>query len=395
MSADVALQAMFDRFLGRFMLPLVRGGEKVLVSYPIGLGALAYFEIAQQTDVTVASELVLQRQTVLRDLVPNPDPEAVDADDIRLLAALHNVLLCEHEELVGGMRGKARWGHCIDWAREHLAKVPACADSDLALRRHSLLHHLPALTREDVIVRTRAGSKRYLGQVPPKRALIWPKLRRVSTSQVVTPLTQVVDGDDARSIFTEILERSPLTCLLSMPYGQKDKLLRNPFTWTPATVAVLRRPEICRAVTYRHLDLGFSTVGPVLARATVAGLERLTSTRDGSSQAALAFGLRYLLNLHLTHLMTAADGDLMAPFDESWGESKDYRGLFFGWFAVAFSRADRLGAPEPPTEDLRSRETEYRRAAASVAGKQLADAARHIDWIVPTAADSALHGGQS
>lgn len=387
---------MFDRFQGRFVLPLIRGGEKVLVSYPIGVGALEYFELAQQLDATVASELVTTRQVILRELIPNASPEALDADDIRLLAALHNVLLCDHEELVRGVRGQQRWTHCLNWASEHLAKVPECDDSDRALRRHSLLHQLPHLTRQDVIVRTRRGSRRYLGQEPPKRALVWPRLRRVRTNKAVVSLPEMVAREDARALFTEILERSPLTCLLSMPYNKQGAVHLEEFRWSSQVVNVLRRTELCRAVTYRHLDLGLPAVGPALTRATTLGIERLSSTGHSVSQRDLTFGLRYVLNLQLTHLITADEGHVMTPIESEWFEGdKEIRALFLGWFAAAMARADRAGAPELMTRELKERESEYRKSARSFAGKAIEVAARQVDWIIPPAVDRAQQGGQS
>lgn len=395
MSSDVALKAMFDRFLSRFALPLVRGGETLLVSFPIGPGALEYFEDAVLRDRSVAGEILLARQLAMRDVVPDPELEALDADDVRLLAALHNVLLCDHEDLVGGPLGKGRWAHCLGWARETLEKVPPCLDPERALRRHGLLHLAPDLTRQDVLVRSRSGVKRYAGHAPPRSALFWPRLRHITTGEVTAPLPEAVTSPEARALLTEVLERSPLTCLLSMPYGAERSVHQTPLRWTPSVVSVLSSQSLCRAVTYRHLELGLRAVGPVLARATAAGLEALASVGGEDARRLLAFGLRYLVNLHLTHAATAPDNDLLTPARAAWEEADaPYRGLFFGWFVAALSRADRIGAPEPPDPDLEKREKDYLRAAASAAGGDLEAAARHVEWLVPPPAEhSELQGG--
>lgn len=395
MSSEVALKAMFDRFLSRFALPLVRGGETLLVSYPIGPGALEYFEEAVLRDRSVAGEILLARQLAMRDVVPDPELEALDADDIRLMAALHNVLLCGHEDLVGGVLGKGRWAHCLRWARETLEKVPPCADADRALRRHGLLHLAPDLSRQDVLVRSRSGVKRYAGHAPPRSALFWPKLRRITTGEVSAPLPEAVTDLEARALLTEVMERSPLTCLLSMPYGAEGSVHQAELRWTPSVVAVLSRQSLCRAVTYRHLELGLRAVGPVLARATAAGLEQAASSGSEEARQLLAFGLRYVVNLHLTHVATASDADLLAPIRAAWEEADaPYRGLFFGWLVAALSRVDRIGAPEPPDPALERREKDFMRAAASVAGGDLEAASRHVDWLVPPPAPhDELQGG--
>jgi hypothetical protein len=394
-SADVALKAMFDRFLSRFALPLVRGGEVLLVSFPIGPGALEFFEEAVLHDRSVAGEILLARQLAMRDVVPDPELEALDADDVRLLAALHNVLLCDHEDLVGGPLGKNRWTRCLGWARETLEKVPPCTDAEQALRRHSMLHLAPDLTRQDVLVRSRSGVKRYAGHAPPRSALFWPKLRRITTGEVTAPLPEAVTSPEARALLTEVMERSPLTCLLSMPYGAEGSVHQTDLRWTPSVVAALSRQSLCRAVTYRHLELGLRAVGPVIARATAAGLEQAASSGGEDARQLLAFGLRYLVNLNLTHIATASDNDLLAPVRAPWEEADaPYRGLFFGWLVAALSRADRIGAPEPPNLALDIREKDFIRAASTVAGGDLEAAARHVDWLVPPPAQvSALQGG--
>jgi hypothetical protein len=158
-------------------------------------------------------------------------------------------------------------------------------------------------------------------------------------------------------------------------------------------VKVLSEQSLCRTVTYRHLELGLNAVGPVISKATAAGLEQAASSRDDEPRQVLAFGLRYLINLQLTHISTASDEELVAPVIKSWSESgSEYRGLFFGWFVAALSRRDRIGAPEQPDARLETRERAYLKAAASVAGGQLEYAARQLDWLIPPAIPRAKQG---
>lgn len=396
MSNDVALQAMYERFMGQFVLPLLGNGKKLLVSYPIGPGAESFFEGAQELDPELRSEIIQLRQQALSKIVPSPPPSTLRVDEIQLLASLHNVLLCGHEELVGGFRGQARWEHNLGWAASHLSKVKECGNAETALRRHSLLHLLPMLTRDDTILKTRRGSKRYAGQAPSKLALIWPRLRQVSTALSTVDLDEVIASDDARDLYTEILDRSPLTCLLAMPYGNGGGVHRGNLRWSPQIITVIAQPSLCRAVTYRHLELGFERVGPPLAKALVDGLERMASSKDSREQALLTFGLRYIVNLQLTHLWSVKRDALTDPLERRWSENNSsFRPLFFGWFAAAYARIDRLGAPDINEPEFRERVRQYRRAAAAVAGESLNDAARHIDWIIPPQNQESLQGGQS
>ena len=378
---------MFERFMGRFTLPLMRGGqETVLVSYPIGHGAIAYFEGAQILEPGIPEAVEQARRETLSRLLPSPPAGVLDEDEIRLLAALHNVLLNSHEEIVGGLRGSTRWTHCLAWARDHLEGVAPCATAEEALGRHSVIHLAPRLTRRDVILKTRRGSNRYPGQEPPRRAMIWPKLRQVRTNNATATLPEVLDTDEARELFTEILELSPLTCLLSMPYSAPASIHQRELSWSLPVVRVLTRPELCRAVTYRHLELGFRRVGPPLSKALIEGLERLASGDRRTPMAeVLAFGLRYIVNLQMTHIWTALDEEeLIAPLNQSWSsENESLAGLFFGWFVAATVRNDRIGAPAPATPEHHERETLYRHSAARIVGERLDDAARHVEWIVP------------
>lgn len=382
MSSDVALQAMFDRFLEHFVLPLVASGE-VLVSYPLGVGAIDYFKVAEPVEPEHKGELSRARQRVLERIVPMPLPLELAPDEIELLAALHNVLLSNHQELVAGFRGVSRWKHCLSWARESVTEIPYCGSPQEALERHSLLHQVYDLSRIDVVVRSRRTTRRYLGQEPPARAMIWPNFRRIHRSEEVVGLADLVATDDARGVMTEIMERSPLTCLLAMPYARHPEVHLGEFSWSPSVVMVLSRPDLCRAVTYRHLDLGLATVGPHLSWGVLAELDRVASGAASSDHARLSFALRYILNLQLTHCWTTEPEEQEKSVGQSWdGAFEELRRLFFGWFAVALAREDRAGAPPSPNEELRSREEAYRRAAAHMARPVLEDAARQVDLLV-------------
>ena len=266
--------------------------------------------------------------------------------------------------------------------------MPPSRGADVALARHSLLHGVVEMVRRDVVVRTRLGERRYLGRPPPARALVWPRLRGLSTRKNVARLPDVVPNDEAREALSAVLDRSPLTCLLAMPYGAAGgSVVGAELQLSDEVAAVLRSPALCRAVTYRHLELGFGRVGPPLTEAVLGGLHRSASVGAGSAEAArTAFGLWYLVNLQLTHCWTEADpADLLSPFDQGWGgaAAEGARPLFFGWLAAALSRGDRLGAPWPPSPELGEAERLYRERAASVAGPALEDASRQLSWLAP------------
>jgi len=382
----VALQAMFDRLLSSFVHPLVAGGE-VLVSYPIGPGAMHYFLQATPLDDKVVPTIVRARVEVLRDLLLTATARGLSAEELYLVAALHNVLLASHDDLSDGFRGGARWRHCLAWGLEQLSAVRPCESAETALARHSLLHQVTELTRRDILVTSRLGRRRFLGQDPPKSALVWPRLRKVQQSEQVVPLSRIVPDEDARRALSAVLEQSPLTCLVAWPYD--DGVHTAALRFSPAVLAVLASPELCRSVTYRHLELGFGVVGRALAEALVRGVEKSASAGRGAPELSrLAFGLRYVINLQLTHCWTESDPEaLVAPFNDPWGDGGDeLKRLFFGCAAAALARHDRIGAPHPGDPELSERERRYQIEAADAAGSVLEDAKRQVDWLIPSAA---------
>lgn len=393
MSSTVALQAMFDRFVERFVLPLVAGGE-VLVSFPFGAGAAEHFALAEPSDPDVLPALLRARDAVLRDLTLAPDVGPLTEEERGLLMALHNVLLAAHGELAEGFRGEARWRLTLRWGLEQLARVRPCDSPVLALARHSLLHRAPELTRRDVELSTRFGGRQYRGQDPPAMALVWPRLRRVETRESRAGLRDIVPGEDARRALTALLELSPLTCLLAMPYSDAPGVHTAPLRFSAPVVSTLSMPSLCRAVTYRHLELGFDRVGQPLADGVLSWLDRAASAGPRSADTLrLAFGLRYIVNLQLTHCWTEADPEaLLAPLAAEWDKDADAaRRFFFGWAAAALARSDRVGAPEPSDPELAERERRYQVEAAEVAGPALEDAARQVDWLAPPAQEPKPH----
>ena len=84
-----------SEFLGHFVLPLVRGGD-LTVGDPVDAADMRIFEddLPHATVELVAVDEA--RADVLSELVVRPPALVLDVDELRLAAALHNLLFLAH-----------------------------------------------------------------------------------------------------------------------------------------------------------------------------------------------------------------------------------------------------------------------------------------------------------
>jgi hypothetical protein len=200
--------------------------------------------------------------------------------------------------------------------------------------RHSVLHHLFDLGRDDVRVSFWAGRREYHGEEPPARLLAWPSLRRVREERWRVSLVAEAMGDPLqRTVVTSLLAASPLTDLFEPGRLEPRFELRAVARW-------LRDPVIARAVADRYLQIGLEQVGPPL---TLALLD-LCNQRGVAREAKTATA--FVCHLHLLHLL----GEARAPEAtrrnrlEALVRRKEALRDFVGLFAAA----QRLGIGRPP-----------------------------------------------
>jgi hypothetical protein len=233
-----------SEFLAEFVVPLVRGGELV-VGVPIDADDLRLFE----DDLPHASEALVAvdeaRTDVLAELVVRPPSLVLDVDELRLAAAVHNMLFLAHPRADSWAvsRGRARK---VAETAEAFASQPLSQDRSRVLARHALLHNLFDLTRRDTEVSWWTGSARFLGQKPPTRLTRWSSVRRVRTRVDVAGYHELLATPEASPIVGTLLRRSPLTLVLGAP----DEA--PPIKWEDA-VFLLRDAELARAIAYAAL----------------------------------------------------------------------------------------------------------------------------------------------
>jgi hypothetical protein len=233
-------------FLQRFVVPLVSGGD-LHVSAPVPPAALVAWETQLGEVTPELVEVDAARAAIAAALVVAPPPMAFDAADLRLAVALHAALVLAHPATDGWGSRKGR-KELAAFAAE-LAAVPPPDGRRELLARHTLLGRMFELVRVDVHVKWWTGKAEFRGAEPPRRLTRWRKLRRVKEETAEVGLSEVLSGEETRSVVAALLAASPLTDLLSLDAPGRRW---PPFRWG-AQLDVLRDAELARAVAYRWL----------------------------------------------------------------------------------------------------------------------------------------------
>ncbi len=304
---------MLRPLVGRFLLPLVKGGQ-VHVGRPLHERAVAGLAAAwtapdQRRQVYVlgpdelraADELSALRAAVGRTLLIEAGAPKLDETAIRLGASLHNVLLLSHPGFALGSDDRTRTR--IAAAAERLADLGPPTTAAEAVHRHSLLERLPEVVQPERLVTYWLGKQLFVGRTPPSRLLAMPRLRRVNVEETRRLwLREVGVPACARAAFGAISRASPLGEAL-------DPLRLEPAISWARILPILRFAPLARLIADRVIELGLVTAGGALA----AALFQYASVREtpAPSPAGVAFGVRFLA--HALWLETLFGGEELPP----------------------------------------------------------------------------------
>lgn len=316
-------------WLHGFVLPLVAGGD-VRVSGVIGqreLDRLVVSPVISGSRDESVLRICEARQAVMAELLLAPPLPELDDDALRLAAAVQDLLFLSHPDARGAR--KRRLAEVARFAAEAVALAPPESAGELAAR-HSMLHHLFDLGRDDVRVTFWAGKREFRGAEPPARLLKWSRVRRVREERWrVGLLSEAVADPQRRAIVVALLAASPLTDLL------EPLRLDPPLDLQPLS-AWLRDPEIARAVADQWLALGLPALAGPLSAALIA-----LYGKDDPEAARLA--TRFVSHLHLLELIAhPGEGPSATELKNQLAAQPALRDLF-GLYAAA----DRLGFGRP------------------------------------------------
>jgi hypothetical protein len=276
-------------FLGRFVLPLVAGGE-VHVGAPIPSPDLERWAMELDDASVELTAVDDARQAVVSTLVCRPPAFVLEADDLLLAAGLHNALFLVHPRAeLWSVSDRAR-RKIIDAALGQVSR-PLTHQRGRVMARHALLHNLFHLTRNDITVSWWTGRARFQGQKPPSRLTAWRGVRRVREDVTVVDFEELLSVPDTAPVIATLLRRTPLTQLLDSHPGAPA------LHWEDA-VFLLRDVELARAIAYRLVPDAApreQIAGPArLAAAFEQMLERAPDEADVRAVAAFLVHLAAL-----------------------------------------------------------------------------------------------------
>lgn len=356
-------------FLRTFALPLCRGGQ-LHVGAPLGLSGLARLREAAELgglDRTgPGKQLAEVRQRLAREITPRaPRPLLSGArEELYLLCGLHDLLFLLHPAAGELMLGERRLRRVLDHALTLLlAAQPERTPGDIVglARRHSLLHNLWALQRQDVRVTFWAGARTFHGVEPPERLLAWRRVRRVHEERWLVGVAQQLgalwpEAGSGKQAVSLLLGVSPLSDLLS------PRRAEPPFDLS-RHAALLGDPLVCRALVARYLDLGLPVVGGVLARAALDLLALPALPNKPAPPGTVTRVLGLLSHLQLcTLLAPEPPGPAPGPgADPALGD-------LYALYAVLLRRYPALALPVDAPAELRARAAEHAAAASQAVG---------------------------
>jgi hypothetical protein len=357
-----------DKWLHDFVLPLVAGGD-VRVATAIGAReletALRAPELSTSTSTDGAIHRIAEaRHDVVSELVMSAPTPILDETSLRLAAAVQDLLFLAHPGAEGAGVRRARLralsAFAVQLATLALPPAESLDAPRLLAERHSMLHHLFDLGRDDVRVSFWVGKREFRGAEPPARLLKWPELRRVREERWrVAVASEAMSDARERPIIVALLRASPLTDLL------EPSRLEPRFDLLPLA-PWLRQPAIARAVADRYLSAGLSQIGGAFAAALMA----LYNDKDPRARSHSRTATAFACHLQLLSLIGKKPQSEREHLLELQGIVQAQPGLrdFYGLFAAA-QRAG-FGRPSDVARDprLRAEVDAYASACAALVG---------------------------
>lgn len=332
----LALQGLYDRFFSGFLVPLVRGGN-VQIGQPIAPGVLPYFFQAVPSNGADAAELLVARQAVAADLLPESLASRLTEDDVRVGAALHNLLYRTHPDLEAVRAGRAR-RRSAEWAQLALEEAREPEGRHELIERHTLVAPLFRTSRMDTVLHNWSYKYRFYGREPPSRFVVWPTVRRIRQEKSETPFNELSFDQAGVALLVQTMQRSPLTALVT-----PTRTLPS-FVWNHDMVVALRDEAVCRSVSYAHLEQGLGKVATPLGTAFDLAVEH-----GHLSPEDLFFVACFYYNLLLT--LAVSVGERTARELETAARGVSNRTVFAVMLAILQHLHETVAPPLPLAEN--------------------------------------------
>ncbi|TPV92584.1 MAG: hypothetical protein B7733_24985 [Myxococcales bacterium FL481] len=231
------MSARPEAFLDDFVLPLLKGHELAINGRPLSRRDAV---VVAKTGALDSTELWLARRDRGRALVAEPELVAPDLEELNLWMGLHNVLLLDHPDRPRVWTRERTW-QSVEMETRALLGFPGGDEVGELLARHVAVGRLLDLQREDQVVTSDEGERRYAGQATPRRALAaGPSI--AWRTETVRWLDQAHDAAVSR-LLPEAFRASPLTCLLCPEVAPRE--------WSPLHAAnVFDHRHYARAVCH-------------------------------------------------------------------------------------------------------------------------------------------------
>lgn len=299
------LQEIYDALVGRFVLPVLEGGEGQL-DRPIAPACFTHFVDATATSPEVDDRIFDALHRAASGMVPVETIRWPSPGLIALAAAAHDLLALTDPSLEGFFARGARTT-ILSWVDAWTRLVPAPATRGEALARHALLAPLLGARRKDVVVRTWLYTYRFQGRALPFAEDVLPGfLKRGSeeTSMGLAGMLKAVEQRsqlDLRSRLEALIARSPVTELLTAPS-------RKRFQLGLASLAVLSDPALRGAIA-REIAAGDEWDAASALGAAVA------APRLGKEKKLLAIGVRLLCEIQQTRALDLREEAIPSKLD--------------------------------------------------------------------------------
>jgi len=239
-----------EALIERLLLPLACGGPL----RPIApLGARRAISMSKEPIVIeseAAERLRHARLSVARRLYPLDSLADLGRSEWLLGCALNDLLQVTNPSLKSPF-GRAHPERLLGMVREVVDAAGPPRTLGEAVARHTTFSRVLELTRIDTFVSFWVGSRSFAGARPPRRLLLWPRLRRVSEHETTLGLVDMTKeaawGGNFLTTLKGFLAASPLTDLAEIRRSTPG------FSWSAASLALVRN-SVGRSLALRAID---------------------------------------------------------------------------------------------------------------------------------------------